>query len=231
MKNRIGTTEANMKNERILSIRNLVRRRGDRGIFDGFDLDVASGAHLSICGPSGCGKSTLLRAIAGLDVPEAGTISINAQIVSDASHWVPPHLRNIGFVFQTPALWPHMTVAENIRFGLHDMGKQQAENRLQCLLERFSITPLRDRHPDEISGGEARRTSIARSMAPKPALLLLDEPMTHLDEGLRDDALDFLLEEAGESGTTLLFVTHDASEAQRISPRCLRFVEGKWVIG
>lgn len=219
-----------MKNEMILSIRNLVRRRDDRSIFDGFDLDVASGAHLSICGPSGCGKSTLLRAIAGLDVPETGTISISGQVVSGAGQWVPPHLRNIGFVFQTPALWPHMTVAENIRFGLHGMEKQQAEDRMKCLLAQFSITSLQHRHPDEISGGEARRTSIARSMAPKPALLLLDEPMTHLDEDLKDDALDFLMEEARESGTTLLFVTHDASEALRISPRCLRFVEGKWVM-
>ncbi len=214
----------------VLSIRNLVRIRSGRRILDNFRLEVASGGHLSICGPSGCGKSTLLRAIAGLDMPEAGQIAVNGFVVSSSGTWVPPHRRNIGFVFQTPALWPHMTIAENIRFGLHDMGKQQAEDRVQYLLARFSIAGLQHRRSGDVSGGEARRASIARSMAPRPALLLLDEPMAHLDEELKDDALDFLTEEAETSGTTLLFVTHDASEARRISPRCLRFTDGTWLL-
>jgi len=224
----------NMVNENeaapVLSLRNLVCRRGERIILDGINLDVPAGAHLCIRGPSGCGKSTLLRAIAGLDIPAGGTVSIRDRLVSGAGAWVKPHLRGLGFVFQTPALWPHMTIAENIRFGLHGMGKGASSERTDHLLKRFSLSDLRNRHPDEISGGEARRASIARSMAPHPALLLLDEPMTHLDESLKEDALDFLLEEAEEAHTTLLLVTHDAGEAARVSARSLLFQEGGWVL-
>ncbi len=214
----------------VLSISNLVRRRDGRTILDGIHLDIMQGEHLCVRGPSGCGKSTLLRAIAGLDVPEDGCVSICGRMVSGDGTWVQPHQRNLGFVFQTPALWSHMTLAENIRFGLHGMVHQEREQRLDHLLMRFSLTALRNRHPDEVSGGEARRASIARSMGPKPALLLLDEPMTHLDETLRNEALAFLLEEANSAGTTMLFVTHDAEEAKRIAPRSFVWKDMEWIL-
>lgn len=213
-----------------LSLRNLVRRHGNHIILDGLNLEVPAGTHLCIRGPSGCGKTTLLRAIAGLDVPDNGVVSIRGRVVSGVGIWVPPHMRELGFVFQTPALWPHMTVAQNVRFGLHALKKREADERVEQLLSRFALCDLRDRHPDEISGGEARRVSIARSMAPRPALLLLDEPLTHLDEELKDRALDFLLEEAAETGTSLLLVTHDADEARRISSCSLMFREGEWAL-
>ncbi len=213
-----------------LLLRNLVRRHGNQVVLDGLNLEVPAGAHLCIRGPSGCGKTTLLRAIAGLDVPDDGVVSIQGRVVSGIGIWVPPHMRELGFVFQTPALWPHMTVAQNIRFGLQALKMREANERVEQLLVRFALQDLRDRHPDEISGGEARRVSIARSMAPRPALLLLDEPMTHLDDALKDRALDFLLEEAAETGTSLLLVTHDADEARRISSCSLMFREGEWAL-
>ncbi len=222
-------TVSNDTNHLILEVQGLVRVLGGKTVLDHLDLRVERGHHMAILGPSGCGKSTLLRAISGLDVPESGTIFINEQPVSGHRLMVPPHKRGVGLVFQNPALWPHMTVTGNIRFGLHGLTRAQAAERVHHLLKRFQLESLAKRHPDELSGGEARRTAIARAMAPRPALLLLDEPMTHLDNILKEDALQFLLEEAGAAGTTLLFVTHDESEAAKIADTALRFQDGRWV--
>ena len=202
----------------ILSLSHLTRRIGERILFEDLSLALSAGEHLAVTGVSGCGKTTLLRAIAGLDVPDAGIVRVGDQTVSSQDGtWVAPHLRGIGFVFQTPSLWPHLSVAGNIRYGLHGWQRQDADQRVAELLHRFSLTGCEKRRPDSLSGGEARRVSIARSMAPKPALLLLDEPMTHLDDTRREEALAFLLEEAGISGTTLVMVTHDDSEARRLA--------------
>lgn len=210
----------------ILSLVQLTRRIRGRTLFENLSLELAPGNHLAVLGPSGCGKTTLLRAIAGLDIPDEGVVAIGGKTVSDTATWVEPHLRGIGFVFQTPSLWPHMTVAGNIRYGLHKSTRQEADQRVAHLLRRFSLEGLENRHPASLSGGEARRVSIARSLAPKPALLLLDEPMTHLDGARREDAIDFLLEEAHLSGTTLVLVTHDEAEAQRVAGTCLRWLDG-----
>ena len=209
----------------ILSLVRLTRRIRGRALFENLSLELAPGNHLAVLGPSGCGKTTLLRAIAGLDIPDEGAVVIDGKTVSDANTWVEPHLRGIGFVFQTPSLWPHMTVAGNIRYGLHKSTRQETDQRVAQLLRRFSLEGLENRHPASLSGGEARRVSIARSLAPKPSLLLLDEPMTHLDDARREDAIDFLLEEAQLSGTTLILVTHDEAEAQRVAGTCLRWSE------
>ena len=202
----------------ILSLAHVTRRFGSNLLFENLSLTLEPGTHLAVTGPSGCGKTTLLRVIAGLDVPEAGTIDIRGRTVCAADGtWVAPHLRNVGFVFQTPALWPHLTVAGNIRYGLHGLSREAADARVAALLRRFSLEGFGKRRPESLSGGEARRVSIARSLAPKPALLLLDEPLTHLDDTRREEALAFLLEEAAQSGTTLVMVTHDEGEALRLS--------------
>ncbi len=213
----------------ILSLRGVTRRYAERVLFGDLDLDVERGGHCAILGPSGCGKTTLLRAIAGLDRPDAGTVCISGQMVSGAGVWVEPHRRGIGYVFQEPALWPHMSVAGNIRYGLSGWPRDKADARVAQLLERFSLGGLEKRRPEALSGGEARRVAIARSLAPNPALLLLDEPTAHLDADRRDDALAFLLEEAKKSGTTLLLVTHDLQEARRIAKGALAWDNGAWL--
>ena len=201
----------------ILTLSHLSRSFGDNVLFEDLSLNVDPGRHLTITGPSGCGKTTLLRTIAGLEIPDSGGIAINGRTVfSSEGTWLEPHLRGVGFVFQTPALWPHLSVAGNIRYGLHGMPRQEADRRVHALLRRFSLEGYGNRRPDSLSGGEARRVSIARALAPKPALLLLDEPLTHLDEARREDVLAFLLEEADASGTALVMVTHDEQEALRL---------------
>jgi iron(III) transport system ATP-binding protein len=201
----------------------MTRQIGAEPLFSNLSLHLDKGDHLAIMGPSGCGKTTLLRIIAGLDTADAGAVMSRGRCLSDPVIRVAPHLRDIGFVFQTPALWPHLSVSGNIRYGLHGWENKEVEKRVTHLLHRFSLTDMGERRPDSLSGGEARRVSIARSLAPRPALLLLDEPMTHLDDSRREEALDFLLEEAVSCGTTLIMVTHDGVEARRVGHACLRW--------
>jgi len=177
-----------------------------------------------ILGPSGSGKTTLLRLIAGLEMPDRGEIHIKGLLSSKLGWVVPPHRRGIGFVFQSSALWPHMTVAQNILFGLQGLPRSGAHKHLMQLLERASLKDLGKRYPDEISGGEARRVSILRSLAPRPQVLLMDEPLIHMDEELSQDMLSFIQDEVTRSGASLLYVTHDPREAGQISGRmfCLQ---------
>ncbi len=213
----------------ILSLRGVSRRYGSRVLFGELDLEVRRGGHCAILGPSGCGKTTLLRMIAGLDRPDAGTVSISGQPVAGGGIWVEPHRRGIGYVFQEPALWPHMNVEQNIRYGLAGWPRAKAAERVAYLLAHLSLNGLEKRRPDALSGGESRRIAIARSLAPSPALLLLDEPTTHLDADRRDDALAFLLDESKKTGATLLIVTHDLQEARRIAKGALVWTDGAWI--
>jgi iron(III) transport system ATP-binding protein len=193
-------------------------------------LKISDHDRIAITGPSGSGKTTLLRIIAGLEVPDEGTITINGEIVNDPGVRVLPADRGIGFVFQTAALWPHMTVAANILFALQDIPEDEGERRLDELLERMSAGHLRDRYPDQISGGEARRISLARALAPRPSLLLFDEPLTNLDDELRDDLLRLIDENVRISGATMIFVTHNQREASRIADTVLNFRKGEIIV-
>jgi len=166
------------------------------------------------------------RPIAGLEIPDAGTISMDGRLVSSPDCMVPPSGRSIGFVFQSPALWPHMTVADNIRFALENLPHGEQEQRVESLMERMLILPLADRYPDQISGGEARRVALARALAPRPATLLLDEPLTNLDRPLREDLLMLILESVQESGSSMVYVTHDEYEAEMIAGTTIRFENG-----
>jgi iron(III) transport system ATP-binding protein len=183
-------------------------------------------AQVVLLGPSGSGKTTLLRLIAGLEIPDTGTITMDGRLMSSPATMVPPSERSIGFVFQSGALWPHMTVADNIRFALGDLTPAEQQQRTRTLMERMGILPLAKRYPDQISGGEARRVALARALAPRPATLLFDEPLTNLDRTLREDLLRLIIESVREAGSRMLYVTHDEYEAERIDGTIIRFDKG-----
>lgn len=180
-----------------------------------------------ILGPSGAGKTTLLRLIAGLEMPDGGEIYLDGALASRAGWVMTPYKREIGFVFQSSALWPHMTVAQNILFGLHDIPRKEADNRLYDLLGKTSLIGLENRYPHQISGGEARRVALARTLAPRPRRLLMDEPLTNVDPELKCKMLSLIKQSAMDAKACLIYVTHDANEAEQISGRVLTMIEGR----
>ena len=180
-------------------------------------LEVDKAEKVSILGPSGSGKSTLLRLIAGLERPLSGTISIKGKIVSDTDLMVAPEKRNLGLVVQEKALFPHLTVAKNIGFGIRK--NQEKANIISDLLSLFKIEHLSNKYPHEISGGEQQRTALARSMAPDPELLMLDEPFSALDKELKEELYMELSQIFRERQQTILLVTHDLDEAKVLSEK------------
>lgn len=172
------------------------------------------GVHILV-GPSGSGKTTLLRLIAGLEIPDEGTISFSGKPASTrGSVIIPPCERNLGFVFQSSALWPHMTVARNILFGLHRLSKKDAQVRLQEVLTLTGSDALAHRFPSELSVGETRRVALARAIAPSPRYLLMDEPLTNLDDESKRTLMEYIKKLTEQSSTLLLYVTHDMQEAR-----------------
>jgi iron(III) transport system ATP-binding protein len=204
----------------------VTKYKGGLTILNQVILEVPPTESVAIIGPSGSGKTTLLRLIAGLEMPDRGQIFIDGKLMSCPEWTLAPDKRGIGFVFQAPALWPHMTVAQNILFGLQGLTKKVARLRLEELLARTSLSGLADRYPHQISGGEARRVALARALAPRPRCLLLDEPLTNLDPELKEDMLCLIEESIWESRICSIYVTHDADEAERISERILTLKGG-----
>ncbi len=183
-------------------------------------LTLPKGDLLGLLGPSGCGKTTLLRLIAGFEQPQAGTIKIAERMVAGGGYWLPPERRDVGMVFQDYALFPHLTVAKNIAFGLRNLGKHQTDEIKKHTAEAIALVRLEgleDRYPHELSGGQQQRVALARALAPRPALVLLDEPLSNLDVQvrlrLRQEVRDILK----TTGTSGVFVTHDQEEALSIS--------------
>lgn len=177
------------------------------------DLSLPAGKILALVGPSGCGKTTLLRVVAGFEVPDAGDVLVRGRPVAGAGVWVPAEERRVGMVFQQLALFPHLTVAKNIAYGLRKLGRQQREQRVEDLLRLVGLDGYGSRFPDELSGGQAQRVALARALAPEPAVVLLDEPFSSLDVSLRGGVrreVRSILETAGQ---TALLVTHDQDEA------------------
>lgn len=205
---------------------NVSRRYGSFPAVDRVSLVIPDHARIALLGPSGSGKTTLLRLIAGLEIPDSGTITMDGRLVSSRDVMVPPSERSIGFVFQSGALWPHMTVEENIRFALADLPADGQEQRTRLLMERTGILPLGKRYPDQISGGEARRVALARALAPRPATLLFDEPLTNLNQPLREELLVLILDAVQEAGSCMVYVTHDEREAETIGDSIVRFDKG-----
>lgn len=189
-------------------------------------LEVPAGSSMVILGPSGSGKTTLLRLIAGLEIPDAGEIYLDGVLASKVGWVLAPHQRQLGFVFQSSSLWPHMTVAQNIMFGLHGIPQSEAKHRLNELMENMSLTGLERRYPHQISGGEARRVALARTLAPHPRRLLMDEPLTNVDPDLKLKLMAFIKQTVIRTKASLIYVTHDAEEAKEISERVLTLRNG-----
>ncbi len=181
------------------------------------DLELAAGERLLLCGPSGSGKTTLLRLIAGLDEPGGGSVHCGGCVVSGDGVAVPPHARGLGFVFQQNALWPHLTVAENIGFGL----ASPAAPRVAELLAAGGLAGYGTRRPGTLSGGEARRVAVMRALAARPALLLLDEPLVWLDPMSRAAVIRLLETELAATGAACIHVTHEPEPGLRCDRRVL----------
>ena len=186
---------------------------------DDLSLAVARGQILGLLGPSGCGKTTTLRLIAGFETPDAGRITIAGRTIADARAGVhvEPEARGVGIVFQDYALFPHLTVGENVAFGLPRSGRSARGERVGQILDLVGLAELVDRYPHELSGGQQQRVAVARALAPAPAVILLDEPFSNLDADLRAQMRDEVEKILRSTGTTAIFVTHDQEEAFTIA--------------
>ena len=200
---------------------------GRRTVVDGVSLETRPGEILSLVGASGCGKSTLLRLIAGLERPSAGTIAIAGRGVAGPGVFVEPERRGVGFIFQDYALFPHLTVAENVRYGLRGTPRAGASARAEEMLERVGLSGFGERHPHMLSGGEQQRVALARALAPRPSLLLLDEPFSNLDRRLGDRVRARTLALLRELGAAAILVTHDPEEAMASGDRVALMRDGK----
>ncbi|MBI3893003.1 MAG: ABC transporter ATP-binding protein [Candidatus Wallbacteria bacterium] len=214
-----------------LELRSLNRAYGPQLVVEGFEQRIASGEFVSFLGPSGCGKTTTLRMVAGLDEPTAGEISIGKRVVSAPARgvFVPPEERRLGMVFQTYALWPHMTVGENVAYPLklRGMGRSERDARASRMLELVHLGGLDLRHPHQLSGGQQQRVALARALVMEPEVLLLDEPLSNLDAQLREELRFEIKDLQRRLGVTVVFVTHDQSEAMAMSDRIVVMKQGR----
>jgi len=182
-------------------------------------LTVARGEILGLLGPSGSGKSTLLRLIAGFERPDAGSVAIDGRVVATAAFSIPPERRGVGIVFQDCALFPHLSVEDNVAFGLHTLARGPRQERVARFLELIGLPALAQRYPHELSGGQQQLVALARALAPAPAVVLLDEPFSNLDADLRRQMRQDVEKILRETETTVVFVTHGQDEAFGIADR------------
>ena len=205
----------------VLDVRDVVVSFGGNVVLDQVSIHVERGETVALLGPSGSGKSTLLRVIAGIVDPNSGTVTVDGRDITR----LPTHVRSVGMVFQDEQLFPHLSVGDNVAFGLKVAGTRPAacRHRSEELLDAVGLAGFADRSIENLSGGERKRVALARSLAPNPSVLLLDEPLTGLDRELHDRLATELAAVLQERGTTALWVTHDRDEAQTVAVRSIVF--------
>lgn len=198
-------------------------------IVDDITLSASAGEIICLLGPSGCGKSTSLRVIAGLELPCAGKVTIDGQLMWSEAVNIPPERRGVGYLFQEYALFPHLTVRENIAFGVSNLPRPEQAARVTSLLQQVGLSHLADSQTQILSGGEQQRVALARALAPAPKVMLLDEPFSSLDPQLRDDIRDMTAEVLRQSKTATVLVTHDADDALALADRLIVMMAGRVV--
>jgi ABC-type Fe3+/spermidine/putrescine transport system ATPase subunit len=215
----------------IVSIRGLTKKFTDAAAVDDLHLEIGDGEFVSLLGPSGCGKTTTLRLIAGFLQPDAGEICVGGGVISSASHLVPPERRNMSMIFQSYAVWPHMTVAQNVAYGLKlkKLNKQQIDAKVTKLLGVVHLSELKDRYSSELSGGQQQRVALARALVVEPQILLMDEPLSNLDANLREEMRFEIRRLHEEFGITTVYVTHDQAEAMATSDRIAVLNQGRMI--
>jgi len=222
------TAQQNIQPSPRLELKNIRHSYAGKLVVDDVSLTVMPGQVTCLLGPSGCGKSTTLRLIAGVEMQDQGELWLDGELICDTVHRVPPEGRSIGLMFQDFALFPHLSVAQNVGFGLK--GDKAAKNaRILELLTRVDLAHYADRYPHELSGGEQQRVALARALAPRPVMMLMDEPFSGLDDRLRDAVRDETLAMLKEEGTAVLLVTHEPEEAMRMADEILLMRGGKIV--
>jgi ABC-type Fe3+/spermidine/putrescine transport system ATPase subunit len=214
-----------------LSVENLVVRYGDVTAVDGVSFGVMAGEFVSLLGPSGCGKTTTLRCIAGLETASSGRIEIAGETVASAGHETPPNRRGVNMVFQSYAVWPHMTVFDNVAYGLRTqrVARPEIDARVREALRLVGLSGYEDRYGTELSGGQQQRIAVARAVVTAPRLLLFDEPLSNLDAGLRERMRFELMELHRSLGRASVYVTHDQAEAMVMSDRIILMQNGRIV--
>lgn len=210
-----------------LQIDRLSREFSGQSILSEISLCVKSGEITCLLGESGCGKSTLLGLLSGIDRPDRGSISVYGTEIAGPNVFIEPENRRIGHMFQEFALFPHLTVADNLAFGLRTLPKAEQQARIDEVVTRIGISHLMTRYPGSLSGGEQQRVALARALAPRPAILLMDEPFSNLDQGLRQRIRRETVQTLRELGTTAIIVTHDPQEALAVGDVIVLMKKGK----
>jgi iron(III) transport system ATP-binding protein len=209
-----------------LSFESIVQSYGETTVLDGVSLTVEPGELVCLLGHSGCGKTTLLRIAAGVEAPTSGRVLMDGLEVSGPRAFIEPERRGIGLMFQDYALFPHMTILQNVMFGLKDLSAKEADIAARRALSRVGLEHYADEFPHTLSGGEQQRVALARSIAPRPGVLLMDEPFSNLDRRMRDAIRDETVAILRETGATTVVVTHDPEEAMRIADRIVLMRSG-----
>jgi len=212
-----------------LELVDLTKRYGDVVSVDSIGLAVEPGEFICLLGPSGCGKTTTLRMIAGFLEPDGGEVRVSGKVISRVGSSLPPERRNMGMIFQSYAVWPHMTLRDNVAYGLKMRGvaADEKRRRTDTILRATKLYELADRYPSELSGGQQQRVALARALAPNPEILLLDEPLSNLDANLRGDMRIEIRRLHDEFHNTSIYVTHDQLEAMTMADRIVVMSQGR----